>query len=286
MDLALCHYSYHRRWTAEQWDVDRLAQETAALGLPAFDLHTRLGAAWLDQPQAICAACERHQVGLAGLSISNNFLHGDSQSFTTEVERVRGLIETAAKLGVHTARIFGGHLPAAQQSDARARRSGLQQIIDGIGKVIDTATNHDVTLALENHGCLPGTSAEVLQVLGAIDSPYLRATIDLGNFLQSGEEGHHGAAVLAPYGSYVHVKGMRKVADPTRPWGYRVEACTPGEGDVDLVACFQALRRFGFTGVVAIEYEGPDDEAIGVPASLRAIHSAITVSQSAATAKA
>lgn len=273
MQFALCHYSFHRRWQAEAWDPDRLCAETAALGVALVDLHTRLGEAWLDRPAEVAAALARHRVGLAGVSISNGFTQPDTAAFSREVERVRGLIRAAAKLGARTARIFGGHLPPELRLDPRARSSGLRQVADGLNAVLPTAAEAGVTLALENHGCLPGTSAEVLAMLGSC--PGLRATIDLGNFLAAGEEPVHGAGVLAPHGAYVHVKWVRKVADPASPWGWSIAAAGPGEGDVDLDACFAALRRFGFAGTIAIEYEGPADERTGVPAAVAAVRAAL-----------
>jgi len=275
MQLALCQYSFHRRWAAEAWDIARLCREAVALGVPSIDLHTRLAAGQLSDPAAVRAVLAAAGVSLAGLSFSNAFTRPDAIAFQAEVTKIQGWIRLARALGADTARIFGGHLGEDRRLDPVARRQGLQQVIDGLGAVIRCAEDEGVTLALENHGFLPGTSAEVLQVLGAIASPRLRATIDLGNFLQAGEEPVAAAGVLAPYGAYVHVKGMRKVPSLRWPWGWEVEACTPGEGDVDLPGCIAALRRFGFTGVVALEYEGPIPEVDGIPASLTRLRAAL-----------
>lgn len=275
MQLALCHYSFHRRWAAEAWDVVRLCREAKALGVPSVDLHTRLAGPALDDPATTRAVLAHEGVSLAGLAFSNAFTKPDVAAFQAEVDKIRGWTRLARALGTDTARIFGGHLSEDRRLDPVARRQGLQQVIDGIGAVIRCAEDEGVTLALENHGFLPGTSAEVLQVLGAIASPRLRATIDLGNFLQAGEEPVHAAGVLAPHGAYVHVKGMRKVPSLRWPWGWEIEACTPGEGDVDLPGCIAALRRFGFNGVVALEYEGPVPEIAGIPASLANLRAAL-----------
>ncbi len=42
MKLAICHYSFHRRWAQESWDVDRLTDEVKALGVEGIDYHARL----------------------------------------------------------------------------------------------------------------------------------------------------------------------------------------------------------------------------------------------------
>lgn len=282
MDIALCHYSFHRRWQAEGWDFDRLCAEAAAAGVQALDLHARLGETWLSRPAEVAAALARHRLALAGVSCSNSFVKEDRAAFDVEIERVRGQIRSAAALGARTMRVFGGWLAPEQRLDPRVRRSSLQQVADGLGALLPEAARHGIVLALENHGCLPGTSAEVLQLLGCGDPRTLRATIDLGNFLAAGEEPHHGAAVLAPHGAYVHVKWTSKVPDPSSPWGWRTVEADPGQGDVDLVACFAALHRFGFRGTIAIEYEGPSDERTSVPAAVATVRQALAAVHGAA----
>jgi sugar phosphate isomerase/epimerase len=64
------------------------------------------------------------------------------------------------------------------------------------------------------------------------------------------------------------MKDYKKVADPTTPWGWSPQACTIGEGDVNQAACVEALRTASYNGFVAVEYEGPEDEATGVPKSV------------------
>ena len=102
-------------------------------------------------------------------------------------------------------------------------------------------------------------------------SPHLRACVDVGNYMGCGQEGHVGTAVAAPYAGYVHFKDNKKVPDTSRPWGWKVEACVIGEGAVDLPACVESLRKAGYEGCVALEYEGTEDETTGVPRSVEAL---------------
>ena len=122
-------------------------------------------------------------------------------------------------------------------------------------------------LALENHGGLPCTGEEQVQVIEAIGSKHLRATIDVGNYMQGGQEGHKGTAVAAKYATYIHFKDFKKIPDESSPAGWKPGACTVGKGDVDHAKCLQALKNAGYDGFIAIEYEGPEDESVGVPES-------------------
>ena len=47
-----------------------------------------------------------------------------------------------------------------------------------------------------DHGGLPCTAQEQIDAIKAINSPSLRATIDVGNYMSGGEEGHVATAKL------------------------------------------------------------------------------------------
>jgi sugar phosphate isomerase/epimerase len=134
--------------------------------------------------------------------------------------------------------------------------------------VVREAEKLGVVLALENHGGLPCTGEEQVKVIEAINSKSLRATIDVGNYMGCGQEGHVGTALAAHLAAYVHFKDNRKkpAVKPGLPWS--IESCTLGEGDVDHQACLAALTKAGYNGFVALEYEGTEDERTGVPKSV------------------
>jgi sugar phosphate isomerase/epimerase len=43
---------------------------------------------------------------------------------------------------------------------------------------------------------------------------------------------------------------------------------TVGDGDVDVYRCLALIRDAGYTGYVALEYEGEENELRGVPRSV------------------
>ncbi len=42
MELAICHYSFHRSYKAGNWDLFRLCDEVKSLGVNAIDFHAGL----------------------------------------------------------------------------------------------------------------------------------------------------------------------------------------------------------------------------------------------------
>ena len=268
MKSAMCHYSFHRRWATEKWTAERLAMETKAVGVEAIDFHAGMMGAASDAPARIRAALAKSGLVLSGLSLGNDFNKEAPEEFRAQVEKVREWIRVAAAVRAPVSRIFGGALRGAQKQDPKAKAAGRQRILDGLGEVVAEAAKQGVVLAIENHGGLPCTAEEQVEVIRAINSPHLKATVDVGNYLGGGQEGHVGTRVAAPYAAYVHFKDMKKIPDASAPFGWKIEACVLGEGDVDQLACLEALKEVGYNGFVALEYEGGEDEKTGVPRSV------------------
>ncbi len=268
MKTGICHYSLRRRWAAEKWDPARLVQEVEALKLDCVDFHAGLMGTPVGAADAILAALAKSPVTLGSLSMSNNFNQEDPAKFQSQVDMVKAWLEVAAKVKAPASRIFGGSISREQRKDPAAQAAGRQRILDGLGAVEKEARRLGVVLSLENHGGLPCSAEEQVDVIRQINSPFLRATIDVGNYMECGQAGHVGTAIAAPYCAYTHFKDFRKRPDTTAPRGFKLEACVIGEGDVDPKACVDALRKAGYDGVIAIEYEGVEDEITAVPRSV------------------
>ena len=140
--------------------------------------------------------------------------------------------------------------------------AALQRITDALGTVVKEAEKQGVVLALENHGGIPCTGEEQVKVIESIGSRYLRATVDVGNYMSCGQDGHVGTAAAARYAAYVHLKDYKRGKDGS------LQACTVGAGDVDRLKCLTALKAAAYTGFVALEFEGEGDERKGVSDSV------------------
>ncbi|MBU0714019.1 MAG: sugar phosphate isomerase/epimerase [Verrucomicrobia bacterium] len=268
MKPAICHYSLHRRWKAENWTLDRLMEEVKRLGLVNIDVHAGMLGAPDGAAARIKSALAKSGLTLSGFSMSNDFSSDKPEEFRAQVDTVKRWIQVAAQVCAPVSRIFGGNLSIQHRNDPVLRKQKYRQIMDGLGEVTREAEKHNLILALENHGGLPCTGEEQVEVIRAINSPSLKATIDVGNYMNGGQEGHIGSRLAAPYAAYVHFKDFIKVDDSKLPWGWNVTACGLGEGAVNHRACLEALRDAGYNGFVALEYEGVEDEQTGVPKSV------------------
>lgn len=266
MEIAVCHYSFRRTWIAENWGCMQLAQAVQSLGVKAVDFHTRLLPSTEKAAAQVTEAIDATGLILSSLSLGNDFNKDDPAEYRDQIKATVRWIRFAASVGAPLCRIFGGNL--RERQNRRLREESLQRIIDALSEATGEAEKLGVVLAMENHGGLPCTAEEQVTVIQSVDSPYLRATVDVGNYLQCGQEGHVGTAIAAPYAAYVHFKDEKKVSDASVPWGWKTEPCTVGRGDVEHKRCLEALAKAGYQGILALEYEGPDDEWKGVSESV------------------
>ncbi len=264
--ISICHYSYHRTWEAKKWSCDDLVDAVAGLGVGAVDFHIRYLGDSSSAGQRVGDALGRSGLELSGLSMSNNFNQIDPTEFRREIDAVVEWMRVAAEVEAPVSRIFGGH--CADRADSGALSDALTRVRGALEEVTREAEKLGVVLALENHGGLPCLGAEQVEVIDAIGSPHLRATVDIGNYMGCGQEGVDGTRIAAPRAAYVHVKDMEKVESSDTPWGWGIQSCTVGQGSVDVPGCLRGLAAAGYDGYVALEYEGPEDEAIGVPESV------------------
>lgn len=271
MKKAICHYSYHRTWKAQGWDLERLTREVRGLGVEGIDFHVR----YLGDPEqaadAVKKAIASSGLMLSGLSMSNNFNHECPEALAAEIESVKVWLRVAADVEAPVSRIFGGHLAQEDRRDPAKRAAGRQRILDVLGAVAAEAESLGVVLALENHGGLPCKGEEQVDVIETIGSPSLKATVDVGNYMQGGQEGHEGTEIAAEHCAYVHFKDNVKVPDESTPWGWSPRAAVLGEGDVDLEKCVKVLDAAGYDGFTALEYEAAEDELTGVARSVEAM---------------
>ena len=117
-----------------------------------------------------------------------------------------------------------------------------------------------MVLGLENHWGLGRTADGVLRVINDLQSPWLRATLDTGNFL---ENQYAQYAQLAPEAELVQAKTYFGGGT----W-YTLDI------DYDRVA--EILRQANYRGYVSLEFEGKEDHRTAIPKSLELLRKAFS----------
>lgn len=275
MKISICQYSFHRAWAAEGWDAHRFAKEANKTGASAIDFHAGLLGSTQRAAEIIKSALDNTGLELAALALSNNFGHDDPVLVRKEIEATISWMRIAKEVEAPVARIFGSPLPSGLVVHARGGKAGdearkklKEKIAAALKEVTREAERLDLILALENHHGCPATGEEQVELIERMNSRCFRATVDVGNYMCADQAPEAATTLVAPYTAYVHVKDFARIADDSVASGWKLVPRAVGRGDVNHAACLQILKDAGFDGFVAIEYEGDDDERVGITQSV------------------
>jgi len=129
---------------------------------------------------------------------------------------------------------------------------GFEWVIDSIGKCMNKAEECGVVLGLENHWGLGRTAKGVKRIVDAINSPWLKVTLDTGNFL---ENPYPQLEVLAPDTCLMQTKTYYGGGK----W-YSLDLDSPRIGEI--------MRNSNYKGYISLEFEGQEDPSTAIPKSL------------------
>ena len=144
------------------------------------------------------------------------------------------------------------------QFEGHTEDEGFAWVIEGLTACLPAAERCGVTLGLENHWGLGRTPEGVMRIVKAINSPWLKTTLDTGNFL---EDPYDRLEIMADDAVLVQAKTYY------------------GGGlwyslDLDYPRIAKLLHRHGFGGYVSLEFEGKEDPKIAIPKSLQMLRHA------------
>ncbi|MCI0746350.1 MAG: sugar phosphate isomerase/epimerase [Verrucomicrobia subdivision 3 bacterium] len=281
--LGISTYSYWHFRTAKV-SIETVIDHASRLGVPGVDiLHRQMDIeekAPLDASSIVyCQKLKRHAmlngVALIGLSIHQNFVVPDAAERQKHIDHTIKCIQLAHELGVPCIRLNSGRWNTIKSFDELMRRRGEEPVLEGyrdddgfgwcisaIEKCLPEAERRGVLLALENHWGLTRTPEGVLRVVNAIQSPWLGAMMDTGNFL---EDPYDKLALMAPKTVFVQAKTYFGGGE----W-YTL--------DLDYKRIAVILGAVNYRGYVSLEFEGKEDPATGVPKSLKLLREAFGLS--------
>jgi len=208
---------------------------------------------------------------LMGFSTHQGYVYPDAAKRQENIDLTIHQIELAYQLGIPTMRINTGRWGTSRNFDHLMENRGIEPtlegytdedgfkwVIDSLEKVLPTAEKCGVVLGLENHWGLGRLPEGVLRIVNAIDSSWLKVTLDTGNFLED------------PYDKLEQLD----------PETYLMQAKTYYGGgkwyslDLDYPRIGEIMRKHNYKGYISLEMEGKADPMEAVPQSLEVLREA------------
>ncbi len=270
--IAVSTYSYWRYRDDSKLGIVECIDLAAEAGFDAVEvLHVQMQDESNTALQRIKQTAFRHGLGLCGLSTHQTFVSPDPAVRQKNVEHTIRCIELAYAMGIPTMRVNTGRWGTSKNFDELMANGGIEPrlegytdedgfgwVADGLQKCLAAAQKCGVVLGLENHWGLGRTAAGVLRLIRDIKSPWLRATLDTGNFL---DHQYQQYKQLAPEAVFVQAKTYYGGGT----W-YTLDI------DYDRVAA--TLREVDYRGYISLEFEGKEKHETAIPKSLAMLRGA------------
>ena len=270
--FAVSTYSFWQFNPKQLQDVEKCIDLAAEMGFDGVELLLRQMTD--ESPGYLQRLKQRafiNALDLCGFSTHQGFLSPDKAERQKNVDLTIKQTELAYQLGIPTMRVNTGTWRTSKNFDELMKNRGIEPpvkgytdedgfgwVIDCLGQCLKTAEKCGVTLGLENHWGLGRTPEGVLRIVDALKSPWLRVTLDTGNFL---EDPYDKLEKLAPQAVLVQAKtyyggGL---------W-YTLE--------LDYPRIAKMLKAHKYPGYVSLEFEGKEDPRTAVPKSLEMLRKA------------
>ncbi len=272
--IAISTYSYWRFNDDSKLAIDECIRNSAAMGFDGVEiLHMQMEREDHQYLQHLKQTALHEGVSLCGFSTHQGFVNKDPEVRKRNIVHTLYCIDLAYRMGIPTMRVNTGRWGTSRNFDELMANRGIEPRVEGVtddeafGWVIDAfnivvkrAADCGVTLGLENHWGLGLTPEGVLRIVKAVNSPWLRCTLDTGNFL---EDPYDRLEMMAPFASFVQAK--------TYYGGGKWYTL-----DLDYPRIAAMLRKHEYKGWISLEFEGKEDWKTAIPKSLDVLRGAFS----------
>ncbi|MHB8900180.1 MAG: sugar phosphate isomerase/epimerase family protein [Thermoguttaceae bacterium] len=270
--IAVSTYSFWRFRDDSKLSIERCIDLAAEMGFDAVEiLHMQME----DESNTYLQKLKRRAFGaglaLCGFSTHQSFVSPDRPTRQKNVDHTLRCIELAYRLGIPTVRVNTGRWGTTRTFDELMANRGIEPRLEGysdedgfawviecLEQCLPKAEECGVLLGLENHWGLGRTADGVLRIVRAVDSEWLRVTMDTGNFL---DDTYEQLEKVAPETAYVQAKTYYGGGT----W-YTLE--------LDYPRIARILRHHNYRGYISLEFEGKEDFATAIPKSLATLRQA------------
>jgi sugar phosphate isomerase/epimerase len=282
VSLGIATYSYWH-FRSQKVPIETVIQKASRIGVCGVDILHRQ----MDIPEREPLTNEhivylkklKRTAFLAGvslicLSIHQDFVDPDPEVRNREIQHTIKCIRIANELGIPVIRLNSGRWNTISSFDDLMKARGIEPVLPGyteedgfkwcidcIEKCLPEAERCGVVLALENHWGLTRTPEGLLKILNAIQSPWLGALMDTGNFL---ENPYDKLEKIAPKTVYVQAKTYYGGGE----W-YTL--------DLDYKRIATILAKANYSGYVSLEFEGKENPDTAVPKSIKMLKNAFGI---------
>jgi len=246
---AICAYSFRRELQSKKLHYEDLVDMAVENDIDGLDLTVY----WFPQTglDSFLASLRRKAyvaaVEIPSIAIRTNLCRPQPRDQEVEVAWLNHWVDVADRLGATHVRIFGGTTPEGSTEDQAAG-----WCVDILKRAAEHAGKKAVILGLENHGGITLHAKRIIQIVEAVNSPWVGINLDTGNF---NTDPYTQMEMCLPYAvnsqfkTAIHIDGREEASDWER--------------------IAKMFAKAGYKGYMALEYEAEEDAMTAVPRHLK-----------------
>lgn len=254
LKIGLESESLHLWFQNGRMDIFDYIEKTHELGLDGCQINI-VPDYGLDQTWGALGGNSDEHLAKVKALLQKYGLYVEIDTRNLEFDHMCEAIKIASKLGADIVRSYIPIIPFIDENETKGSQgaydfakvrhdfepSSYAVGIEKIKKLIPILKKYRIKLALENHEY--ETSTELVNVIKAINSPWVGLNYDFGNSMMAWEEPLDAVENMAPYTFTTHVKDHIVIEDPTDKYGYVVCGVPLGEGNVDVKKSIEILME-------------------------------------------
>ena len=273
MKIGVSSYSFQQYLKAGKLTWEEIPEAAHALGIEALDFIDLPGETQKDRLELAAklrAAADARGMTIVSYTIGGNLYQPESEAAKAEIARLTRQLEVAEALGATIMRHDVVYSLSA--GNGRSFDLMLPVIAENTRKVCEEGEKRGIRTCTENHGYIAQDSDRVERLFNAVAHPNYGLLVDIGNFACADEDPAMAVSRVAPYAIHAHAKDFYVHSFEEGPFdggfatrGYRyLLGAAIGDGDMPVRQCIAILRKAGYDGYLAIEYEGREDCIEGI----------------------
>ncbi|MEW9699456.1 sugar phosphate isomerase/epimerase family protein [Paenibacillus sp. SI8] len=266
MKLGVSSYSLYGALKSGELDILGVIDWVADQGAEHIEI-VPVGFELAGQPELADEIREKAQsrgIAISNYAIGANFATATEDAYKQEIERVKGEVDLAARLGVTRMRHDVAH--SSDNSIGSFHRE-LGRLVEACRQIADYAAQYGIVTSVENHGYFIQASDRVQALVQAVERTNFLTTLDVGNFMCVDEDPVAAVKNNLPYASMVHVKDFYRrysYHNPGEGWfktasGNYLRGAIAGHGDIDLREVLRVVKSSGYGGYISLEFEGMEE---------------------------
>lgn len=273
MKIGVSLYSFHEYATENNIGVKGCIKKAAEMGIDGLDfVEVGLGYEdYLAYAKDINNYCK--EIGIEPVCFCTGADFLNCADLNEEIARVKRNVDIAEAYGCSLLRhdITPG-FPASKKV-GRGYDNMIEIVAPAIREITRYAQEKGIVTTTENHGFYSQDSERVEKLINAVNEPNFGALVDIGNFNCADEYSPVAVGRMASYARHAHAKDFHMKSgsgdNPGAGWfqsrgGNYLRGSIIGHGDVPVRQCVEILKRSGYDGYLAIEFEGMEDPMKGI----------------------